>query len=75
VAAGDWYSRRRQDVVGEFFRKVADQGPRRFDVDLTGEGRTPLGIAFRLMPDDSLGKSVPPQGIRLEQDYYEAEKN
>jgi hypothetical protein len=29
VAADDWYQRRRQDAEGEFFRKVADQGPRK----------------------------------------------
>ena len=28
VAADDWYQRRRKDAEGEFFRKVADQGPR-----------------------------------------------
>ena len=32
VTADDWYQRRRQDTEGEFFRKVAGQGPR------TGEG-------------------------------------
>src|SRR5215218_4987759 len=29
VAADDWYQRRRRDAEGEFFRKVADQGPRK----------------------------------------------
>jgi hypothetical protein len=29
VAADDWYQRRRQDAEGEFFRGVADQGPRK----------------------------------------------
>src|SRR5829696_6331527 len=29
VSADDWYQRRRQDAEGEFFRKVADQGPRK----------------------------------------------
>lgn len=28
VAADDWYQRRRQDAEGEFFRSVANQGPR-----------------------------------------------
>jgi len=28
VTGDDWYERRRQDPEGEFFRKVADQGPR-----------------------------------------------
>lgn len=38
VADDDWYQRRRQDAEGEFFRRVADQGPRR------GEGATRQGI-------------------------------
>lgn len=29
VAANDWYQRRRQDAEGVFFRKVAEQGPRK----------------------------------------------
>ena len=29
VTADDWYQRRRKDAEGEFFRKVADQGPRK----------------------------------------------
>ena len=29
VAADDWYQRRREDDEGVFFRKVADQGPRK----------------------------------------------
>lgn len=29
VSGDDWYQRRRQDAEGEFFRKVADQGPRK----------------------------------------------
>jgi len=29
VTADDWYQRRRQDAEGEFFRKMASQGPRK----------------------------------------------
>lgn len=29
VVGDDWFQRRRQDAEGEFFRKVADQGPRK----------------------------------------------
>jgi hypothetical protein len=29
VSADDWYQRRRRDAEGEFWRKVADQGPRK----------------------------------------------
>ncbi|MGY8659571.1 MAG: hypothetical protein ACKVKH_13155 [Verrucomicrobiales bacterium] len=36
VAADDWYQRRRKDKVGEFFWKVASQGPR--DPNATQQG-------------------------------------
>ena len=38
VTGDDWYQRRRQDAEGEFFRKMAAQGPRR------DEGGTRQGI-------------------------------
>src|SRR3989442_13139223 len=38
VAADDWYQRRRQDEEGEFFRKVADQGPRKGEGGSTRQG-------------------------------------
>ena len=38
VAADDWYQRRRQDAEGEFFRKVADQGPRKGEGGGTRQG-------------------------------------
>lgn len=38
VAADDWYQRRRQDAEGEFFRKVADQGPRKGEGGATRQG-------------------------------------
>src|SRR5947207_560426 len=38
VAADDWYQRRRQDAEGEFFRKVADQGPRKGQGGSTRQG-------------------------------------
>lgn len=38
VAENDWYQRRRQDAVGEFFRKVADQGPRKGKGGSTRQG-------------------------------------
>jgi hypothetical protein len=52
VAADDWYQRRRQDATGAFFRKVADQGPRKGEGGstrqglycLTGDGRL---LAYR----------------------------
>jgi hypothetical protein len=39
VAGDDWYQRRRDDAEGAFFRKVADQGPRK-------PGGTRQGIYF-----------------------------
>jgi hypothetical protein len=38
VAADDWYQRRRQDAEGEFFRAVADQGPRKGEGGSTRQG-------------------------------------
>jgi hypothetical protein len=38
VTADDWYQRRRQDAEGEFFRKVADQGPRNGEGGSTRQG-------------------------------------
>jgi hypothetical protein len=38
VAADDWYQRRRDDAEGQFFRKVADQGPRKGEGGSTRQG-------------------------------------
>ena len=38
VAADDWFQRRRQDAEGEFFRMVADQGPRNGQGGSTRQG-------------------------------------
>jgi hypothetical protein len=38
VAGDDWYQRRREDAEGEFFRKVADQGPRKSAGGSTRQG-------------------------------------
>src|SRR5437870_12281519 len=38
VAGDDWYQRRRQDAEGDFFRKVADQGPRKGEGGATRQG-------------------------------------
>jgi hypothetical protein len=38
VAGDDWYQRRRQDAEGEYFRKVADQGPRKGEGGSTRQG-------------------------------------
>ena len=38
MAADDWYQRRRDDAEGRFWRKVADQGPRKGDGGSTRQG-------------------------------------
>src|SRR6059058_5304498 len=38
VSGDDWYQRRRDDAEGEFFRKVADQGPRKGKGGSTRQG-------------------------------------
>lgn len=38
VCADDWYQRRRQDAEGEFFRKVANQGPKKGQGGNTRQG-------------------------------------
>jgi hypothetical protein len=38
VAGDDWYQRRKQDAEGEFFRKVANQGPRKGEGGSTRQG-------------------------------------
>jgi hypothetical protein len=38
VTADDWYQRRRDDAEGEFFRKVANQGPRKGEGGSTRQG-------------------------------------
>src|SRR5687767_6029571 len=38
VTMDDWYQRRRQDAEGEFFRKVAGQGPRKGQGGSTRQG-------------------------------------
>jgi hypothetical protein len=38
VCTDDWYTRRRQDAEGEFFRKTASQGPRKGEGGATRQG-------------------------------------
>src|SRR6478672_1245892 len=49
VTADDWYQRRRQDAEGEFFRKVADQGPRKGEGGSTRQGIYCLTAAGQLL--------------------------
>lgn len=49
VAADDWYQRRRQDAEGEFFRSVADQGPRKGNSGSTRQGRYAFSASGKLL--------------------------
>jgi hypothetical protein len=69
VAADDWYQRRRQDAEGEFFRKVADQGPRKGQGGSTRQGIyifTASGqlLIYRNHQDAEVMKNVIRQGIK-----------
>src|SRR5438093_5498858 len=69
VAGDDWYQRRRQDAEGEFFRKVADQGPRKGEGGSTRQGIyifTPGGklLAYRNHQDPDVMRSVLQQGLK-----------
>jgi hypothetical protein len=68
VAGDDWYQRRRQDAEGEFFRKVADQGPRKGVGGSTRQGIyvfTAEGklLAFRNAQDADVMRQVLKQGL------------
>jgi hypothetical protein len=72
VAGDDWYQRRRQDAEGEFFRKVADQGPRKGVGGSTRQGIyvvTADGnlLAFRNAQDPDLMRQVLRQGLKAYQ--------
>jgi hypothetical protein len=49
VAGDDWYQRRRRDAEGEFFRKVADQGPHKGFGGSTRQGIYVLTASGRLL--------------------------
>ncbi len=57
VAADDWYQRRRQDAEGEFFRAVADQGPRKGEGGSTRQGIYCLTAAGRLLAYKNAGQA------------------
>jgi hypothetical protein len=69
VAADDWYQRRRQDAEGEFFRGVADQGPRKGQGGSTRQGIyvfTAGGklLAYRNHHDPAVMRSVLKQALK-----------
>src|SRR5437763_2704851 len=69
VAADDWYQRRRKDAEGEFFRKVADQSPRKGTGGSTRQGvyvLTAAGklLAYRNHHDPAVMRSVFQKALR-----------
>ena len=57
VAADDWYQRRRRDAEGEFFRKVANQGPRKGEGGDTRQGIYCLTASGKLLAYKNAGQS------------------
>src|SRR6476619_1342436 len=70
VAADDWYQRRRSDAEGEFFRRVADQGPRKGEGGSTRQGIYCLTADGKLLAYKNAGQApdvmrdVLKQGVR-----------
>jgi hypothetical protein len=69
VAGDDWYQRRREDAEGQFFRKVADQGPRKGQGGSTRQGiyiLTATGklLAYRNHRDPAVMRALLKEGLR-----------
>jgi hypothetical protein len=58
VSADDWYERRRQDAVGAFFRKVADQGPLKGEGGATRQGIYCLTADGKLLAYKNAGQNA-----------------
>jgi hypothetical protein len=58
VCADDWYQRRRQDAEGQFFRQVADQGPRKGEGGSTRQGIYCLTADGELLAYKNAGQLV-----------------
>jgi hypothetical protein len=58
VTADDWYQRRRQDAEGEFFRKVANQGPRKGEGGDTRQGIYVLTADGELLSYKNAGQNA-----------------
>src|SRR5262245_37133426 len=57
VTADDWYQRRRQDDEGEFFRKMASQGPRKGEGGGTRQGIYVLTAGGELLSYKNAGQN------------------
>ncbi len=70
VTGDDWYQRRREDAEGAFFRKVADQGPRKGEGGATRQGIYLFTAAGKLLAYKNAGQApdvmreVLKQGLR-----------
>ena len=58
VVADDWYQRRRQDAEGEFFRGVANQGPRKGKGGSTRQGIYTLTADGKLLSYKNAGQNA-----------------
>jgi len=57
VSADDWYQRRREDAEGEFFRSVANQGPRKGEGGSTRQGIYCFTAGGRLLAFKNAGQA------------------
>lgn len=66
VAGDDWYQRRRQDDEGQFFRQLAEQGPRQKSGDGTKQGVYFLTVGGKLLgyKNGDLPPDLMKQGLR-----------
>src|SRR5437667_2935092 len=74
VSADDWYERRRQDAVGAFFRKVADQGPRKGEGGSTRQGIYCLTADGKLLAYKNAGQNPEVMREALRQGLREWQK-
>src|SRR5262245_40921206 len=79
VSGDDWYQRRRNDAEGEFFRKVADQGPRKGKGGSTRQGIycfTASGklLAFKNAQDASVMLETIKQALKRFKALHEEER-
>src|SRR5262245_7994139 len=68
VAGDDWYQRRRQDDEGQFFRGIADQGPRKGEGGSTRQGIYVFSaggklLAYRNHSDPEIVRKLLNQGL------------
>lgn len=74
VVADDWYQRRRQDAEGEFFRKVADQSPRKGQGGSTRQGIYTLTADGKLLSYKNAGQNAEATLDAIEQGLREWKK-